>query len=498
VLQHPFLKKASTDINELIRAWRASKLDASEEGRTSPQALDRQHERSQVHECNERSQVHERNERSQVHERNERSTSAVSAGTSSHTASNPLPIHPRMPPSSLLSISLDDMQASPSHLSSVHSNASSLNSVPPDYPDLPSLTMPVSIRRAYSSATSLHAQCRVQTLSAAADQSWQDPAGGGLMRVSTLQQPVAASSETREEARAIQFARPQQGMLSAMLSDCAEHHPATFKSLLSGVDPYSSHVMAADLRDANVSSFPPTIPEDGAVASTPVVDPCLEGAASGGGSTSPSGGPFVVGSAPAQFLVMEEEDAGDECHTLTPTAASALCLGTSPRSPPGSARSMPGGAMHIGHSSFASAAVAVWPDEPARSSLPNSSPGTALLESALSPLPPTRHKQRQVASAQDCYLDMAVPQRRGTLSESPPMLALTEPFVLDERPAIQGDRTLKAASTLPPRFRPPIDVTIQNSASMPCSSRQPLSANQRTSLDSRRILQSLLVDRGHR
>ena len=195
MLGHPFLQRAAQDIDPLIHAWRAAKeaeAEAEADCGGAPSRASLARDRTA-------SAATRRNASHASHSAHERSTSAASASQPAALFAAPpcgytgaIPIPNRMPPSSLLSISPEGYGADaprpestadlhPCHSSELGSVASSQGSLPPDYPDLPSLTMPVSIRRAYSSAASLHAQCRVQMLSNAAEMAWQDPAGAGAL-----------------------------------------------------------------------------------------------------------------------------------------------------------------------------------------------------------------------------------------------------------------------------------------------------------------------------
>ena len=553
MLQHRFLKTAATDIDELIQAWRGRKVEEPED---STALLNESRHASGA--CN----------RSGAQERSQRSASAVSAaapsaGGGSQTAS--LAIPHRMPPSSLLSISpATNTVASPSRVSSFHSESSADAAVPLDYPDLPSLTMPISIRRAYGSAVSLHAQCRVQTLSAAADQAWQEPTGGGLMRPASLQQPVAASSETRDEARAIQFARPQQGMLSALLGDHAEH-PTTIRTVLHAAESYNPSLGGAgpaDLRDdafGAVQEGDGRADKQGAVLPSPrqgVAPAATDGAApimmaqlSLGGAerrhmdrvqevptlaSQESVGPFVVGSAPAQFQAALEGT--PDSHPI----AQQSTAGSSPGSmSPVTVRSLPG-APHAVHTTFATAADPDWSGDGSVTQSGAGSPGTspdgrsaapprliapvaALNGSGMptahgcylaSPTPAERAESALEASpSHGCYLDTAAGSRvsdgGGYLDVPPPCRTNgtdghTRSSSLPDV-ASQGIGCARGGpSPSPPPERPPRDAAaapaalLRHSVTMPRDGRltPQLSAEQRTSMDSRRILQSLLADRG--
>jgi hypothetical protein len=331
VLAAPFVKKAAPDIDELIQAWRSAK--EAEAAIASPDVP-----YPPVSHPQSRSSLHR--DRPSASHTSQRSCSAMSnhhhiPSTCSLASSLPIPIG--MPPSDLLSISprgpcqdpyVASLTSLPSHHPSSppspHSDISSRSSLPPEYPDLPSLTMPVSIRRAYSSAA-LHAQCRVQMLSNEAEQAWQDPsAAGALMHYpheDIEHEPEAVHSETRKMARELQSSR-------AHFMHNGEHLHVQHGTFYTGL----SHAILED----DLAPLPEEPGEEscsrelhGSIRSA---ECCSQDRERTELESHMSVGPLVIGSAPANFALLQESGSmspGESREADSLVAAAAAAAGGS-------------------------------------------------------------------------------------------------------------------------------------------------------------------------
>ena len=282
VLDHAFVKKASEDIDHLISAWHDARCEVDVDADGAPRAGSVA--RSIARSRRSTSRPSPVRPPASAHSAHAATLSAVPSRPSSCTSS--VPIHAQMPHSDLLSLSPGAIPMPDSEPQSPRSDLSSAaDSGPPEYPDLPSLSMPMSVRRAYSSAASLNAQQRIQTLSTAADRLWQEADGAAWMEPrAEHHEPVAASSETRDAARALQFARPQHGMLASML---AEHEEANLRSLkgymhLTGAESASLHsAVPTDFRDDHL----PSLPEESASEAGGCDAAMMRGRSAGDGAT---------------------------------------------------------------------------------------------------------------------------------------------------------------------------------------------------------------------